>query len=86
MLKQLKALFNNISLQQQVKTVNSLDDAIALLKSAGAQKGYQFSHDGLAQLLQRKMEPIDEKVLLDIAGSGLAKISGNQSGCSIEIC
>jgi hypothetical protein len=86
MLNQIKTLLNDTQLRQQLKAVNSLADEIALIKSAGAQKGYQFSHDGLAQLLQRQRETIDEKALLDIAGSGLAKITGNQSGCSIEVC
>ncbi|MBT9315798.1 Nif11-like leader peptide family natural product precursor [Leptothoe spongobia] len=85
MLNQLKALSNNIQLWRQVKTVDNLDDAIALIKSAGAQKGYQFSHDGLTQLLQSQVETIDEKSLLDVAGGAHGAFTGRVS-CSPYTC
>ncbi len=43
-------------------------EAIALIKSAGVKKGYQFSSDSISQLLQSQLEPLGEKELLMITG------------------
>lgn len=68
MLNQLKTLLSDAQLRQQVKASNSLADAISLLKTAGADKGYLFSRDRLSQFLQSPLERLDESELLLVSG------------------
>ncbi|MEO0536121.1 MAG: Nif11-like leader peptide family natural product precursor [Cyanobacteria bacterium P01_A01_bin.123] len=68
MLSQIKALLSDAQLRQKIKETNSLLEAIVLIKSAGAEKGYQFSSDCLYQLLQNQLEPLSETDLLAISG------------------
>ncbi|MBT9315788.1 Nif11-like leader peptide family natural product precursor [Leptothoe spongobia] len=68
MLKQLKTLFNDTQLRQQLKAVNSLADAISLIKTASIKKGYRFSSDSLSLLMENNFEPLNERELIVVAG------------------
>ena len=68
MLNQIKALLNDAQLRQQIKKAATMAEAIALIKTAGITKGYQFSNDRLSQLMQSQLEPLGEEELLSVAG------------------
>ena len=83
MLKQLNVLFNDTYLYQKIKTVNSLAEAISLIKSASNTKSFQDLDDSLPQLLQKQVEPeeLNESDLLLINISGAATGVTRTSGC-----
>ncbi len=64
----LKSLFSDAQLRQQIKEATSPAEAISLIKTAGVAKGYQFSSDSLSQLLPSHLEPLSEAELLSVAG------------------
>ncbi|MEO1006619.1 MAG: Nif11-like leader peptide family natural product precursor [Cyanobacteria bacterium J06638_38] len=86
MLNQAKALLDDAQLRQQIKKATSLEEAIALIKTAGAKEGYQFSSDSLSQLLQSQPQPLkrlEEQELLMIAGGrGLDHPNTFEPGCT----
>ncbi|WP_089936588.1 hypothetical protein [Candidatus Entotheonella palauensis] len=66
MLNQMKVLLSDATLRQQIKDANSVDEAMMLLKHAGA----EGSPSGLSQLLHTHQESVDlsESELLSVAG------------------
>ncbi len=81
MLNQIKALLSDAQLRQQIKKATSMTEAIALIKTAGVKKGYQFSSDSISQLRPNQLEPLSELDLLSVAG-GLAKGNSFISACN----
>lgn len=70
MLNQIKVLLSDTQLRQQIKAAKNLAEAIALLKIASAEQGYQFYSNSLPQVLQSQSQPteLSETELLSIAG------------------
>jgi hypothetical protein len=78
MLHHLKTLLSDVHLQQQVKQATNLAEAIKLIVTAGAAKGYNFSKEGVAQMLAT-LAPMETNVLSEeelLAVSGGACTSG----------
>ena len=72
MIKNIKELLQNAQLQQQVKEAANLAEAIKLITTAGAQKGYSFTQESVAQVVSRLMlegHELTEADLLSIAGA-----------------
>jgi hypothetical protein len=68
MLNQLKALLGNGQLRQKLKAAASLEEAIALIKTAGVDQGHQAFSEGLSKLVKTGFEPLNEEDLFTIAG------------------
>jgi len=70
LLNQIKALLSDAALRQQIKSVNSLDEAIALLRAASATNGIELSHNHFFRLMQSQADAfqLSEAELLSVAG------------------
>ncbi len=74
MLENIKALLQNTQLQQQVKAAANLAAAIELITTAGAQKGYSFTQESVAQAIGGLMlgdRELSETDLLSVAGGAM---------------
>jgi predicted ribosomally synthesized peptide with nif11-like leader len=74
MLENIKALLQNTQLQQQVKAAANLGAASELITTAGAQKGYSFTQESVAQALGGLMlgkRELSEADLLSVAGGAM---------------
>ncbi|WP_019500709.1 hypothetical protein [Pseudanabaena sp. PCC 6802] len=72
MIENIKELLQNTQLQQQVKEADSLAKAIKLIATAGAQKGYSFTQEKVAQAVSKLMleeRELSETDLLAVAGA-----------------
>jgi predicted ribosomally synthesized peptide with nif11-like leader len=71
MIQNIKEMLQNAQLQQQVKAATNLVEAIKLIVSAGAEKGYSFSQESVAQAIDSLMSDereLSEEDLLAVAG------------------
>jgi hypothetical protein len=71
MVSDIKELLQNAQLQQQVKASTNLAEAIKLITTAGAQKGYSFTQESVAQVVSSLMleeHELPEADLLAVAG------------------
>lgn len=71
MLENIKELLQNTQLQQQVKAAANLAEAIKLITTAGAQKGYSFTQESVAGAIGGLMlgdRELSETDLLSVAG------------------
>jgi hypothetical protein len=74
MIENIKKLLQNAQLQQQVKEAANLAEAIKLMTSADAQKGYFFTQESVAQVVNGFMlekHELSEDDLLAIAGTSV---------------
>ena len=72
MIQHIKELLQNAQLQQQVKEATNLAEAIKVITTAGAQKGYSFTQESVAQMISKLMlegHELTETDLLSIAGA-----------------
>ena len=84
MIENIKALLQNAQLQQQVKEVANLAEAIKLITTAGVEKGYSFTQKSVAQVVSgliREEHELSEGELLAVAG-GLAAGCVATHGCA----
>ena len=89
MLNQIKALLSDTQLRQQLKEVTSMAEAIALIKTAGITKGYQFSSDGISQLFQHQLEPLElgeAELLMVSGGANIPTINCAPTKVKTHIC
>ena len=74
MLNQIKALLSDAQLQQQIKQAADSTEAVKVIVTAGAAKGYNFSKEVVAQALTSLMlaesNQLSEADLLSVAGAG----------------
>jgi TRAP-type C4-dicarboxylate transport system permease large subunit len=71
MIQHIKELLQNTQLQQQVKEAANLAEAIKVITTAGAQKGYFFTQENVAQVVSEAMlelQDLPEADLLAVAG------------------
>lgn len=71
MIQSIKELLQNVHLQQQIKETANLAEAIKLITTAGAQKGYSFTQESVAQVVSGLMleeSALTESDLLMVAG------------------
>lgn len=71
MIQHIKELLQNTQLQQQIKEAANLAEAIKLITTAGAQKGYFFTQENVAQVVSEVMlelQELPEADLLAVAG------------------
>jgi hypothetical protein len=71
MIQNIKELLQNTQLQQQVKASANLAEAIKLITTAGVQKGYSFTQENVAQVVNKLMleeHELSESDLLIVAG------------------
>jgi hypothetical protein len=71
MMQDIKELLQDAQLQQQVKDAANLADVITLITTAGVQKGYSFTQESVAQVvneLMRGEQELSESDLLTVAG------------------
>ncbi|OUL35954.1 Nif11-like leader peptide family natural product precursor [Nostoc sp. 106C] len=71
MIQNIKELLQNTQLQQQIKEAANFAEAVKLITTAGAQKGYSFSQENIAQAasgLMLEEREISEADLLAVAG------------------
>ncbi|MBT9315789.1 hypothetical protein [Leptothoe spongobia] len=82
MLNQLKSSLSNTTLQQKLQKADSLEEAVALIRSAGLENGDQFSSADLSQLLQGLLNPIQlsETELLNVSGGSPTIVGCTGSG------
>jgi hypothetical protein len=81
MIQNLNELLQNIQLQQQIKQADSLAEAIKLITTAGAQKGYSFTQETVTQVVSGQMlqaTELSEADLLAVAG-GAQSFTGFES-------
>jgi predicted transposase YdaD len=72
MIKNIKELLQNAQLQQQVKEAANLAEAIKLIATAGAEKGYSLTQQKVAQVVSELMlekQELLETDLLAVAGA-----------------
>jgi hypothetical protein len=77
MIQNIKELLQNTQLQQQVKETSNLLDAIKLITTAGAQKGYSFTQGSVAQAIAGLM--LEDR---ELAEADLLAVSGSRWCCS----
>ena len=74
MLNQIKALLQDAQLRQKIKEAKTLDEAIKLMATAGAEKGDNFTTENVTQMLTRlapkQLLELSEEDLLAVAGAG----------------
>ena len=85
MIQNIKEMLQNAQLQQQVKAATNLGEAIKLIVSAGAEKGYSLAQESVAQAVSGLMldeQELSEDDLLAVAG-GLrsSSITGSIFSC-----
>ncbi len=71
MIENIKELLQNTQLQQQLKAASNLVEAIKLIATAGAEKGYSFSQESIAQVVSGLMleeHTLTESDLIAVAG------------------
>ncbi|MFN6565700.1 Nif11-like leader peptide family natural product precursor [Dendronalium sp. ChiSLP03b] len=71
MIENIKQLLQNAELQQQIKEAINLAEAIKLITTVGAQKGYSFTQESVAQAVGKLMleeHALTESDLLMVAG------------------
>jgi predicted ribosomally synthesized peptide with nif11-like leader len=71
MIQSIKTLLKNTQLQQQIKVATDLAEAVKLITVVGAEKGYSFSPERLAQAVTELMigeQELSEDDLLAVAG------------------
>ncbi|MDZ7960291.1 MAG: Nif11-like leader peptide family natural product precursor [Aulosira sp. DedQUE10] len=71
MIQNIKELLQNAQLQQQIKEAANLAEAIKLITTAGAKKGYSFTQESIAQVVSELMleeRALTESDLLMVAG------------------
>ena len=71
MIQNIKQLLQNAQLQQQVKEASNLAEAIKVIANAGVQKGYSFTQESVAQVLNSlalKEQELSEEDLLAVSG------------------
>lgn len=68
MFNQIQALLSDAQLRQQIKKATNLAEVITLIKTAGVERGYQFTSDNFSQLFQTQLEQLSEEELLLVAG------------------
>jgi predicted ribosomally synthesized peptide with nif11-like leader len=74
MIQNIKELLQNAQLQQQVKEAANLEEAIKLITTAGAEKGYSFTQERVAQVISGLMleeHELSEGELLAVAGGAI---------------
>jgi hypothetical protein len=87
MIQNIKELLQNAQLQQQVKEASNLLDAIKLIATAGAQKGYSFSQGSIAQAIGELIlgdHELSEDDLLAVSGGGVCRQSCVESNTFIS--
>ncbi|MBW4420514.1 MAG: Nif11-like leader peptide family natural product precursor [Myxacorys californica WJT36-NPBG1] len=76
MLQNIKDLLQNAQLQQQLQAAANQAEAIKLLILAGAEKGYNFTVEGVSQVLAELMVvesgELSEQELLSVSGGMMA--------------
>lgn len=86
MLNHLKTLLSDGPLQQQVKQVTNLAEAIKLIVAAGAAKGYNFSKEGVAQMLTTltpmEANELSEEELLAVSGGASCTCKAGAVTCT----
>lgn len=86
MIQNIKELLKNTQLQQQVKEAANLAEAIKLIATVGVQKGYSFTQENVAQVVNTLMleeHELSEEDLLAVAG-GLRNSS--MTGSILSCC
>lgn len=79
MIQNIKELLQNTQLQQQVKEAANLAEAIKLITAAGAEKGYSFTQESVAQVVSGQIleeHELSEADLLLVAGGLLNSLTG----------
>ncbi len=78
MINDIKELLQNAQLQQQIKASANLAEAIKLITTAGAERGYSFTQESVAQLISGLMlgeHELSEDDLLAVAGGAICRRS-----------
>ena len=78
MIYNIEQLLQNTQLKQQVKESSNLVEAIKLIVNAGAQKGYSFTQENVAQLVSELT--LDER---ELSESELLAVTGGLRGSAI---
>jgi predicted ribosomally synthesized peptide with nif11-like leader len=87
MINNIKELLQNAQLQQQVKASANLSEAIKLITTAGAQKGYSFTQQNVAQAIRGLMlgeQELSEDDLLAVAGGAVCRQSCVESNTFVS--
>lgn len=74
MIQIIKELLQNVQLQQQIKEAANLVEAIRLITTAGAKKGYSFTQESVAEAINELMlgqHELSEADLLAVAGGAM---------------
>ncbi len=72
MIENIKELLQNTQVQQQVRAADNLAEAIKVITTAGAQKGYLLTQQRIAQVVSELMlekQELLETDLLKVAGA-----------------
>jgi predicted ribosomally synthesized peptide with nif11-like leader len=77
----IKKLLQNAQLQQQVKAATNLVEAIKIIVSAGAEKGYIFTQESVAQAIDSLMS--DER---ELSEADLLAVAGGAAPTSLRCC
>lgn len=83
MINDIKKMLQNAQWQQQIKATTNLVEAIKLIVAAGAEKGYSFTEESVAQAigsLTLEEQELTEADLLAVAG-GAAPLSIRCCSC-----
>ena len=88
MLNQIKELLQDPQLQQKVKAAANQEEAINLLTSAGAEKGYNLSTEevsqALAELTSGKTSELSEEELLTVSGGMRPNTGHSHMSCCTD--
>jgi hypothetical protein len=86
MLNHLKTLLSDGHLQQQVKHATNLTEAIKLIVTVGAARGYNFSKEGVVQMLTTltpmKENELSEEELLAVSGGASCTCKAGAVTCT----
>jgi predicted ribosomally synthesized peptide with nif11-like leader len=86
MLNHIKTLLSDVQLQQQVKKATNLAEVIKLIVTAGVAKGYNFSKEGVTQVLATlapmEENELSEEELLAVSGGGSCTCKAGAVTCT----
>jgi predicted ribosomally synthesized peptide with nif11-like leader len=87
MLQHIQDLLQNSELQQRIQAAASPAEAIKLLMVAGAEKGYNFTVEGMSQLLAEltmDSNELSEEELLAVSGGRMADTGHQHMSCCTD--
>jgi hypothetical protein len=87
MLKDIKALLEDIQLREKLRTAKTLDDAMKLLATAGAEKRVNLRTEDLSRVLSYTglalLHELSEAELLGIAGGAIINAETDEESCPL---